>query len=629
MDDPSKPESQPASQPKSELESAIESEQPDVAPRRKALLRRVILAITCIVVAVVICGGIVMLVAKGFTAQEEAVRSDWSVETGELLREADDLGVSLFDAGIDTELRVLRLVPTGSNAVGFSYYNEDIQNRLATAITTLQECGIAWSADNPLAILNPFGTGSNGLYLYFETDLATTVSYSIHVEGLSDFTATANDIAVTGDIEADDEGNSHVHSFQIIGLVPGETNYVTMSVSDEQGDPTQIVTFSLDMPETDSGYPTVLESTDGESTQELSDGLYALMRTNGYLGYGFFFDNNGILRYEMLTEGFGLDRMLMYEDETIVCTSTEAISRIDGIGRIRAIYDLGDYNLHHDINYGPDGTVIALAEKSGRETVEDVVIEIDLATGDVTELVDFSEFMADYKDSYTHTILPTSAFFWQAGEWDWIHLNSVEYFEEDDSIIVSSRETSTIMKIADVHSQPKIVYFIGDDSIWEGTAYEDYSLEQVGDFTPQYGQHAVEYDGEGPTEGSYYLLMYNNNYWANSTRDDYSPDLSDTDVGTDLYSGTASYVYRYLVDEEAGTFELVSSFAVPYSSIVSNASHTPDSTNYVANSGVANVYGEYDADGDLIRQFSYICQLQGYRAFKNTFEGFWFAHDGD
>ena len=77
--------------------------------------------------------------------------------------------------------------------------------------------------------------------------------------------------------------------------------------------------------------------------------------------------------------------------------------------------------------------------------------------------------------------------------------------------------------------------------------------------------------------------------------------------------------------EEAGTFELASSFAVPYSSIVSNASYAPDGNNYVVNSGVANVYGEYDGDGALIRQFSYTCQLQGYRVFKDTFEGFWFA----
>ena len=261
----------------------------------------------------------------------------------------------------------------------------------------------------------------------------------------------------------------------------------------------------------------------------------------------------------------------------------------------------------------------------GGETVEDVVLEVDLETGEVTELIDFSALMADYKDAFTHPIGATDTFFWQAGEWDWIHLNSIQYLEEDDAIIVSSRETSTIMKVADTHGAPQVEWFAGDDGVWAGTPYEGLTLEQAGDFTPQYGQHSVEYDGEGPTEGSYYLLMFDNNYWASSTRDDFAPNLEGTDVGTDLYSGTASYVYRYLIDEQAGTFELVDSFAVPYSSIVSNVSHAPDSTNYVVNSGVANIYGEYDESGELIRQFSYICQLQGYRAFKDSFAGFWFA----
>ena len=339
-------------------------------------LRRTLIVIGCVVAAAALIGAIVVAVGKGFTAQEKEVRSDWSVETGDLLHSSADLGVNLFDAGIDTELRVLRLVPAGSNAVGFTYYDVETQNRLANAIVALQECGIPWTSDNPLAILNAFGTGANGLYLYFETDHPTTVGYTIHVDGLSDFSATANDIAVEGEIEKDG-GGSRIHSFQMIGLVPGATNYVTMTVGDGQGNVEQTLTFSLDMPGTDSGYPTVLEGTEGKSDQPLSNGLYALMRTNGYLGYGFFFDNDGVMRYEMVTEGFGLDRMLMYEDETIVCTSTQAISRIDGLGRVNAVYDLGEYDLHHDINRGTDGTVVALAEKAGRETVEDVVIEVE------------------------------------------------------------------------------------------------------------------------------------------------------------------------------------------------------------------------------------------------------------
>ena len=109
----------------------------------------------------------------------------------------------------------------------------------------------------------------------------------------------------------------------------------------------------------------------------------------------------------------------------------------------------------------------------------------------------------------------------------------------------------------------------------------------------------------------------------NGTRDDYEiEDLPDS-VGTVLASDSLnSQVYVYLVDEGERTFSLVHSFDVPYSSIVSNV--TPSGENLVVNSGTANVFGEYDIQGGLIRQFSYECELQTYRVMKDDFDSFWF-----
>ena len=476
-----------------------------------------------------------------------------------------------------------------------------------------------WTADAPLAVLNPFGTGSNGLYLYFETDLDTQVSYTIHVEdeSIPDFTATA--------ANSDGSAYSKVHEFQMIGLVPGETNEVTMTVTGSWGRVRQKVTFSITMPDSYSGYPTRLESTDGESEAALSDGLFAMMRTNGYLGYGFFFDNSGVMRYEMVLEGFGLDRVLSYGSEIVTCISSTRLARLDGLGQVLQVYDLEGYELHHDIVEGPEGTVLALVDKVDSDTVEDVVVEVDLETGEVTELVDFSLLMADYCENETHPVPLTGDFFWEAGEWDWLHLNTVQYLEEGDSIIVSSRETSTILKVENVHTSPNLIWLAGDPDFWEGTAYEDLCLTPVGDFVFQYGQHSVEYAGAGEEDGVYYLSMYNNNYWANSTRD-YEPEL-DESVSEDLYStgDDLSWVYIYEINENEGTFTLVESFSVPYSSIVSNAAPAGGDGNWVVNSGVANVFGEYDSDGNLIRQFSYTCTMQGYRTFKLDMEGFWFC----
>lgn len=611
------------------------------AKPKKPLGRRILKA--CIIVAVVaaVVYGIVIASGVYFTAQEGEVRSDWSVDAGDLITSDGELGINVHEAAVDSTLRVLQLVPSDSDEDGFTYYDIGVQNRLASAIAEAKEL-TDWTAENPLAVLNPFGTGTNGLYLYFETDRETQVSYTIHVDDpdVPDYTAAARngslgiadegaDAALDADVTEASQSStepdlSREHEFQIVGLVPGETNEVTITVRGAMGAVRQEWTFSIDVPDTQSGYPTRLSMTDGESDAELSDGLYCMARTNGYLGYGFFYDNDGVMRYEMVTEGLGLDRILEYGDDIVVCSSAYSIARIDGLGRVVAVYDLNGYELHHDINYAGEGKVVALAEHADSEFVEDVVIEVDLATSDVEELVDFTELMRGFVDESTRAILPTDTFFWQVGERDWIHLNTVCYDEADDAVIVSSRETSTIMRVENVHDDPVLAYFIGDAGFWEGTEYEDLNLEQASEFKDCYGQHSVEIDGAGEREGTYYLLLFDNNYWANSTRDGYAPDLSGADTSTDLYNGEASYVYRYLVDEQAGTYELVDSFPVPYSSIVSNVTHAPSSDNYVVNSGISNVYGEYDADGELIREFAYTCQLQGYRTFKDDFVGFWY-----
>ncbi|SCJ45793.1 Arylsulfotransferase (ASST) [uncultured Flavonifractor sp.] len=576
-----------------------------ISKRLKKLLLAAVILVAVLAVSVPI---VVMAVSKSFTAQEHVVRTDWEIDAGTVIDQSEEFQVDIAQAKLGDGLRALQLIPQDIDKEGFTYYDLDVQQRLDGALQSLKEMSdISWSATTPLAVLNPFGTGSNGLYLYFETDMATKVTYTVHVEGsdISDFTADAADIS--------GQEFTKTHEFQLIGLVPGETNQVTLTITGQWGKTRQIVTFTVDMPATSSGYSTRLEVEEGGSDQAQADGLFAMMRVNGYLGYGFFFDNDGVLRYEMVLEGYGLDRLLFDGDEIITCVSSSKLARIDGLGRVTQVYRLDGYDLHHDIGFGADGVVLALAEVTGGETVEDRLLSIDLDTGAVTELVDFSQLMEPYFET-TRPVGPGDDFFWQAGEWDWLHLNSVQYMAEDDSVIVSSRETSAIIKVTGLHSTPTVDWLAGDERFWEDTAYADLCLTQEGDFVPQYGQHCVEYYADGEEDGVYYLALYNNNYWSLNSRD-FTLEVADS-VGTDLY-GTGdetSQVYIYRIDENARTYALVSSFDVPYSSIVSNAS--PCGDNWVVNSGVAMVFGEYDSEGNLIRQYAYNCTMQNYRTFK-------------
>lgn len=569
----------------------------------------VILVVAAVALAVIIPVA-VLAVSKLFTAQEHAVRTDWSFETGDVIAELEEWQVDFAEAELGEGLRAIQLVPQDIGEEGFTFYDLEVQQRLDGALQDIKAArGMSWTATTPLAVLNPFGTGSNGLYLYFETEQDTKVTYTIHVEadGISDFTAEA----------ADASGKEYTrnHEFQLIGLVPGERNEVTLTMTGTWGNTRQVVRFSVDMPETSSGYSTRLEVTEGSSDQPQAEGLFAMMRVNGYLGYGFFFDDDGVMRYEMVLEGYGFDRLLFDGDEILTCVSSSKLARIDGLGRVTRIYTLDGYDLHHDIGYGADGELLALAEEVGGETVEDRLLSIDLETGEVTQLLDFSQLMEPYFEM-TRKVGPTDDFFWQAGEWDWLHLNSLQYMPEDDSLIVSSRETSAIIKVKGLHSQPELDWLAGDERFWQDTPYAGLCLTQEGDFVPQYGQHCVEYLADGEEDGVYYLAVYNNNYWSLNSRD-FTLEVADS-VGTGLYltNDETSQVYVYRIDENNRTFALEDSFDVPYSSIVSNGSQCGDQGNWVVNSGVAMVFGEYDADGELIREYAYECTMQNYRTFK-------------
>ena len=578
---------------------------------KRKILKRLIIAAVCVVCAVVVFE----IVVRVMMDSEMRSRDDWNVQVGEHQYTSEERAVSVYDASVESTISVSRIVPDEYEEDGFTYYDEDVQQRLGQQL--MEMVGQGASMDAPLAILDPFGTGSNGLLLSFQTERRSQIRYTVHTTSaeLPDYTAVAQS-------SADGNSFSRNHCFLLIGLVPGETNEVTLEALGERGRVQQTVTFTIEMPEAVSGYANQLDTSDGDSTAALTDGLYYAMGLGDYYGYTFFFDNDGVLRYEMVLEGFHSDRFLYTDGGLYTCVSSRKIALMSPLGQAVRVYDLGQYELHHDINWGPDGTILALVNDTEQDTVMDVVISLDPATGEVSEVVDFSELMDGYYGEMTHPVPITGGSFWQAGEDDWLHLNSVQYMEKDDSILVSSRETSTIIKVSDIGGTPTLSAFIGDPAFWADTPYADLCYAMDGDFVAQYGQHDVELVADDSLEdGQYLLRMYDNNYWSLSTRDGYAPELADS-VSTSLTSGDASYITFYLVDDNTKTFSLVEQHAVPYSAIVSNAQEIGG--NFVVNSGVAHQFGEYDSDGNLIRAFDYDCMMNGYRVMKGDFVGYWF-----
>ena len=84
-----------------------------------------------------------------------------------------------------------------------------------------------------------------------------------------------------------------------------------------------------------------------------------------------------------------------------------------------------------------------------------------------------------------------------------------------------------------------------------------------------------------------------------------------------------SYYYKYLIDENVATFELIDSFEVPYSDCGSSVQNLDENT--VIDSGMQGVFGEYDKSHELIASFQMNVETFVYRVYKYDFEGFYFA----
>lgn len=497
---------------------------------------------------------------------------------------------------------------------GFTYYDLDVQEAIQSQIDALKEQD--HKMEDPLLIFDPYGTNTTSLYIWFEEEEASALSYTIQCDGYADFNRTL--------YSNSEDNTSSTHEHQLIGLVPGESNTITLSAKDSDGTLLEQVEFTVEAPQLSSGYPTQIEK-NTENDTELSEGLYMTFGLNySYDGYSFLIDNEGTVRGELPLDGDMIENIMFYDDTMFYSVDLSKAVRVDRLGKVIAVYEFPEYELHHDYVLNSDGEIIALATEYAKDSVEDIIIAIDLESGDVEKIIDFDEVMGDYK-ALTQPYSADSM--WGSQDWDWLHFNSIQLVNEDE-MILSSRETSTIMKFDNIYDDITIDYFIGPENVWADTAYSQYLLTKEGNFTNAAGQHNVVYEtDDSPEEGQYYLYFYNNNFWSYESR---SESISGSEGNSTSFQddgNSISYYTRYLVDENEGTYQLVDSLSVPYSSIVSSVQWYGDEL--IVNSGMRTEFYIYDADGELLASYAYNDADEsiflGYRIYKYSFTDFWFA----
>lgn len=463
-----------------------------------------------------------------------------------------------------------------------SIFNLVYQGTIENKIENLKDDG-NYSLENPLIIYNPYGTASQSYYVYLGNSY-DNLNYTISVDGYEDY---------EHDLGEDNE-------YQLIGFIPGKTNTLTISSNGES------VIKEITTPDIKADVDLKLEET-SSSDEDLTEGLYTVLgHDKNYEANVYLYDNNGILRNELILDDYRADRIIFDDGYMYYPYESRGIMKVNSLGKIEKMYDLGKYRMHHDMILDGNNLVI-LVDEVGSDTKEDVIISLNLENGKIDNIIDMKDLLPEL---YEKAILPEDN-----KTLDWLHLNSLTL--KDDDLILSSRELSTIIYLSDYKNNPTIKYLITNESMLEGTSYKDLLYTKKGSFIDSAGQHAITYMPLDDDE--YYLYMFNNNYGSIVTRPDLNWD-NYPDVGS-YEEGETSYFYKYKVNDEDKTYELDESLEIPYSSIVSSVQIYDD--NLIVGSGMDNSFGEYDEDGNLIKQFTYGAKKYAYRVFKYSFDN-WF-----
>ncbi len=469
--------------------------------------------------------------------------------------------------------------------------------------------------DNPLVIYNPYGTNAHSVYVYFETETPVRVSYRVSVqkEEIPTFAATSPG----GDTYSTE------HEYLLVGLTAAQNNRISLAMEDAEGN-SGVRTFYVTAGERFGFVKEKLDVARGVGDENLSEGLFAHFgNMTGSRETIPVYDNDGVLRSEFpLLEGSG-KRLLFFENRMYFnCSDTQFVA-LDSFGRAERVYTLKGYTVGEDYCLDETGKkLLVLANKDAQEgktaSVKDILLSVDLISGEVDELVDMGTLLKEYKELCKVN---------EAGVLDWIGLNSVQMWD-GNSVLLGAREPSAAFKIKDIYGIPMLEYIIGEELMFDDTGYEGLLLTKTDEFDAFVGANTYTcIKEEIMPSGVYELYLYDNHVAGTESRPEFDYSEMAEDLGSSLKKGTASFFNKYLINETARTIELLETVPLDYSGYYGSAQLTDDEHLITVTAG-RFAYSEFDAERNMLRKYTTAGTEHLGRVFKYDFKGFYFAGTG-
>ncbi len=187
-------------------------------------------------------------------------------------------------------------------------------------------------------------------------------------------------------------------------------------------------------------------------------------------------------------------------------------------------------NYHHDQFEMEDGNLLILTQDFTRDTVEDMCVLVDRATGEILKKWDYTTFLpqnvAGSGSQDAH---------------DWFHNNAVWYDKRTNSLTLSGRHQDAIVNID--YDKGTLNWILGDPEGWPEDMVEKYFFTPVGDvdnFDWQYEQHACVVCPDGD------IMCFDNGQYRSKNKANYIKNCENFSRGV-----------RYRIDTEKMEIEQV------------------------------------------------------------------------
>lgn len=249
-------------------------------------------------------------------------------------------------------------------------------------------------------------------------------------------------------------------------------------------------------------------------------------------------DNNFLYIFPKLKNG---NLLIVGSDGAYVYHSSN-FYEITPLGQVVRKYFVPNF-LHHEIVEMPNGNFLVASNSQPIEftdgiSEEEVIIEIDRISGSIIKQWDFRDIL-----DIDRTPIPSTR------PDDWLHINAIQYDENDHSIIVSGRSQSTVVKID--YETSKIKWILSNHNLWK-SEFQSYLLAPVDasgnavntaevDFWPS-GQHSPRFNEKRN------LILYDNG--------DYRRFYDDPMSSSDSYSRFV----EYKINETDRTIQIIRQF---------------------------------------------------------------------